>query len=37
MIRWAGHLECMLEISYAYKILIGRPEEKRPLGISTHR
>jgi hypothetical protein len=25
-LRWAGHVEC------AYKILVGKPERKRPLG-----
>jgi hypothetical protein len=29
-IRWAGHVACMGEIN-AYKILVGKPEGKRPL------
>jgi hypothetical protein len=30
--RWAGHLARMREKSYAYSILVGKPEGKRPLG-----
>jgi hypothetical protein len=30
-IRWAGHLAQMGERRNAYKILVGNPEEKRPL------
>jgi hypothetical protein len=29
--RWMGHAACMDEIRNAYKILVGRPEGKRPL------
>jgi hypothetical protein len=30
-IRWAGHLACMGEGRGAYRVLVGRPEGKRPL------
>jgi hypothetical protein len=30
--RWAGHVAHMGEMGNAYKILIGKPEGKRPLG-----
>jgi hypothetical protein len=30
--RWAGHVARMGEKRNAYKILVGKPEEKRPLG-----
>jgi hypothetical protein len=29
---WEGHVACMGEIRNGYKILIGKPEKKRPLG-----
>jgi hypothetical protein len=29
--RWAGHVACTGEKSNAYRILVGRPEGKRPL------
>jgi hypothetical protein len=31
-IRWAGHLPRMGEKRNAYRILMGKPEGKRPLG-----
>jgi hypothetical protein len=30
--RWAGHVARMGEGRGAYRVLVGRPEEKRPLG-----
>jgi hypothetical protein len=30
--RWAGHVERMREKRNAYRILVVKPEEKRPLG-----
>jgi hypothetical protein len=30
--RWEGHAACMGEKRNAYRILVGKPEEKRPLG-----
>jgi hypothetical protein len=35
--RWAGHIACMREMRNAYKILVVKPEEKRPLGRIKHR
>jgi hypothetical protein len=35
--RWAGHVERMLEVSGAYNILAGRPERRRPLGRPRRR
>jgi hypothetical protein len=29
--RWAGHVECMGERRGAYRILVEKPEGKRPL------
>jgi hypothetical protein len=30
--RWAGHVARMEEKRNAYRILVGKPEVKRPLG-----
>jgi hypothetical protein len=30
--RWAGHVACMGEGRGGYRILVGRPEGRRPLG-----
>jgi hypothetical protein len=35
--RWAGHVVRMGEGRGAYRILVGRPEGRRPLGRSRHR
>jgi hypothetical protein len=35
--RWAGHAARMAEKRYAYKILVGKPEGKRPVGRSKCR
>jgi hypothetical protein len=35
--RWAGHLARMGEGRGVYRILVGRPEGKRPLGRPRHR
>jgi hypothetical protein len=35
--RWAGHVACMGEKRNAYRILVGNPDEKRPLGRHKHR
>jgi hypothetical protein len=35
--RWAGHVTYMGEKRNAYRILVGKPEEKRPLGRPRHR
>jgi hypothetical protein len=35
--RWAGHVARMKENRSAYRILVGKPEGKRPLGRPRHR
>jgi hypothetical protein len=30
--RWAGHVAHMVERRGAYRVLVGKPEGKRPLG-----
>jgi hypothetical protein len=34
--RWAGHVARMGEKRTAYRLLVGEPEVKRPLGRSKH-
>ncbi|KAJ4434214.1 hypothetical protein ANN_22762 [Periplaneta americana] len=36
-LRWAGHVARMGESRNAYRVLVGRPEEKRPLGRPRRR
>jgi hypothetical protein len=35
--RWAGHVARMGEVRDAYNILVGKPEERRPLGRPRRR
>jgi hypothetical protein len=35
--RWAGHVARMGAKRNAYRILVGKPERKRPLGRPRHR
>jgi hypothetical protein len=35
--RWVGHVACMGEGRGVYRVLVGRPEGKRPLGRPRHR
>jgi hypothetical protein len=35
--RWAGHVACMREGRGVYRVLVGRPIGKRPLGRPRHR
>ena len=35
--RWAGHVACREERRGAYRVLVGKPEGKRPLGRPRHR
>jgi hypothetical protein len=35
--RWAGHVAPMGKERNMYKVLMGKPEGKRPLGIPRHR
>jgi hypothetical protein len=34
--RWAGHVACMGEERKVYKVLVGKPEGRRPLGRPRH-
>ena len=35
--RWAGHVARIGEKRGVYRVLVGKPEGKRPLGILRHR
>jgi hypothetical protein len=35
--RWAGHVARMGERRSVYRVLVGRPEDKRPLGRPRRR
>jgi len=35
--RWAGHVACMWERRGIYRVLVGKPEGKRPLGRPRRR
>ena len=35
--RWAGHVACKGERRGIYRVLVGTPEGKRPLGRPRHR
>jgi hypothetical protein len=35
--RWAGHVARMGEKRIAYRLLVGKPEGRRPLGRQRHR
>ena len=35
--RWEGHVVCIEERRGAYKVLVGKPEGKRPLGRPRRR
>jgi hypothetical protein len=37
MIRWEGHVVRMEKKRNAYRILVGKPEGKRPLGKQRRR
>jgi hypothetical protein len=34
---WVGHVACIREGRGVYRLLVGRPERKRPLGRPRHR
>ena len=36
-LRWAGHVARMEQSRNAYRVLVGRPESKRPLGRPRRR
>jgi len=35
--KWAGHVACMGERRGIYRVLVGKPEGKTPLGRPRHR
>jgi len=35
--RWAGHVACMGEERGVYRVLLGKPKGRRPLGRPTRR
>jgi hypothetical protein len=35
--RWVGHVACMGDIGGPYRVLMGRPEGKRPRGRPRHK
>jgi hypothetical protein len=35
--RWVGYVACMGEERDVYRVLVGRPKGKRPLGRPRHR
>jgi len=35
--RWAGHVARIGERRAAYRVLVGKPEGTRPLGLPRHR
>jgi hypothetical protein len=37
MMGWAGHVAHMGKKGSAYRVLVGKPEGKRPLGRSSYR
>jgi hypothetical protein len=37
MVRWTGHVARIWEKMNAYRILVGKPERKRPLGRPRRR
>jgi len=37
IMRWTGHVARMVVRSYVYRVLVGKPEGKRPLVRSRHR
>ena len=36
-LRWAGHVERMEQFRNAYRVLVGKPESKKPLGRPRRR
>jgi hypothetical protein len=35
--RWTEHVACIMENKNAYRVLVGSPEGKGPLGRPRHR
>ena len=36
-LQWAGHVACMCEEKEVYRVLVGKSEERRPLGRPRRR
>ena len=36
-LRWAGHVACVEQSRNEYRVQLGKPEGKRPLGRLRHR
>ena len=36
-LRWARHVACMKQFRNAYRVLVGKPESKRPFGRPRRR
>ena len=36
-LRWTGHVACIEQFRNAYRVLVGKPESKRPLGRPRRR
>jgi len=34
--RWVGHVACMRERRGIYRVLVGKPQVKRPIGRPRH-
>jgi hypothetical protein len=37
IMRWAGHLVCLGDRRGVYRVLVEKPEGRRPLGRPRHR
>jgi hypothetical protein len=37
IMRWAGHVTRVVEMKSVYRVLVGKPEGKRPLGRPRRR
>jgi hypothetical protein len=35
--RWVGHVACLGKRRGVYRVLVGKPEAKRPFGKPRHR
>jgi hypothetical protein len=36
-LKWAGHVTCVRKKRNVHRVLVGKPEGKRPLGRTGHR
>ena len=37
IMKWAGHVACMGDVRGMYRVLVGNPKGRRPLGRPSHR